>query len=205
MYTLPKLPYSYGALEPYINVETMRIHHSKHHQAYVNKLNETLENFPELTKLPVEELLKDSLSKVPQDVRTGVRKHGGGHANHSFFWQVMGSNSHHLPEGRLAEALKKFGSFSDLQQKFTNAAMGQFGSGWAWLVVDGQGRLEIMSTANQDSPLSKGKIPILGVDVWEHAYYLVYQNRRLDYLQAFWKVVNWNQVEKNFQEATGSK
>ena len=197
---VPKLPYDYNALEPHIDEQTMRIHHDKHHQAYVDKLNAALEKHPELQQKNVEELLKN-LNTVPEDIRTAVRNHGGGHANHSLFWTVMGPRKGGEPKGRLADAIKSaFGGFDAFKEQFSTAAAGQFGSGWAWLAVN-KGKLEIVATSNQDNPVSQGKTPILGVDVWEHAYYLKYQNKRPDYVKAWWNVVNWDEVGKRFEKA----
>ncbi len=197
-HTLPKLPYEYSALEPYIDAKTMEIHHTKHHQAYIDKLNTALEKYPDLAEKPVEELLAD-LNAVPEDVRTAVKNHGGGHYNHSLFWTMMVPNASGTPSGELASAIDStFGSFEDFKKQFADAAAARFGSGWAWLVKNSEGKLEIVSTANQDSPLSEGKIPVLGLDVWEHAYYLTYQNKRPDYVTAFWNVVNWTEVESLF-------
>lgn len=198
-YTLPALPYTYNALEPYIDEKTMVIHHTKHHQAYIDKLNAAVKG-TSFDGKPVEELLRD-LGKIPENIRTAVRNHGGGHANHSFFWQVMGPGKGGMPHGKAVEAITKaFGSFDKFKEEFANAGLNRFGSGWAWLVVD-DGKLKVMSTANQDSPLSEGKVPVLGVDVWEHAYYLKYQQKRADYLAAFWNVVNWDKVEENYKKA----
>jgi len=197
---VPKLPHDYNALEPHIDEQTMRIHHDKHHQAYVDKLNAALEKHPELQQKNVEELLKN-LNTVPEDIRTAVRNHGGGHANHSLFWTVMGPRKGGEPKGRLADAIKSaFGGFDAFKEQFSTAAAGQFGSGWAWLAVN-KGKLEIVATSNQDNPVSQGKTPILGVDVWEHAYYLKYQNKRPDYVKAWWNVVNWDEVGKRFEKA----
>ena len=200
MFTLPELPYAYNALEPYIDEATMRIHHDKHHAAYVKNLNDALLGKDDLLKLPVEELIADIL-KVPEAIRTKVRNNGGGHANHSFFWEIMGpATTGSKPKGKLAEAIDvTFGGFSQFQEKFSTAAVGRFGSGWAWLSVDG-GRLNIEDTPNQDSPRMEGRVPVLGLDVWEHAYYLKYQNMRADYMKAWWNVVNWKEVEKRFDE-----
>jgi Fe-Mn family superoxide dismutase len=177
---------------------TMEIHHGKHHGAYVTNLNKALESAPDLANLPVEELLADGLSKVPENIRTAVRNNGGGHVNHTMFWQIMGPNAGGVPSGKLAAAVNSvFGSFDNFKEKLNAAGMGRFGSGWAWLVKKG-GSLEIISTANQDSPLMDGQSPIMGVDVWEHAYYLKYQNRRAEYLAAWWNVVNWKAVEDRF-------
>ncbi len=200
-FTLPALPYKYDALAPVIDSQTMTIHHTKHHQAYIDKLNAAVADHADLAAMPVESLLK-KLDQIPESIRTAVRNHGGGHANHSLFWKVMQpvSTSSTIPAA-LADAIKsKFSSFDNMREAFNTAAGGQFGSGWAWLVT-GDGGLEIVATANQDSPLSMGKTPILGIDVWEHAYYLNYQNRRADYVAAFWQVVNWDQVGKNFAAA----
>ncbi len=198
-FTLPDLPYAFDALEPYIDKMTMEIHHGKHHGAYVANLNKALEAAPELAGKSLEELLANNLALVPESIRTAVRNNGGGHINHTMFWQIMGPNGGGAPSGNLAAAINStFGSFENFKEKLTAAGMGRFGSGWAWLVRDGGGKLDIYSTANQDSPLMEGKFPILGVDVWEHAYYLKYQNRRAEYLAAWWNVVNWREVEKRF-------
>lgn len=197
MHELAKLTYDYDALEPHIDARTMEIHHSKHHAAYVANLNKALEGHSELQAKGLEELLR-GIDKVPQSIRTAVRNHGGGHANHSLFWRLMGPDAGGEPTGKLADAINRdFGSFSAFKEQFTSTAAGHFGSGWGWL-VKGDGGLEILSTANQDSPLMQGKTPILGVDVWEHAYYLLYQNRRPDYLKSWWNVVDWQAVSKNF-------
>ncbi len=196
-YELPKLPYAYDALEPHIDARTMEIHHTKHHQTYITNLNNALKDEAELGSKSIEELIAD-LSVVPEKVRTAVRNNGGGHANHSFFWQIMGPNGG-SPSGKLAEAINStFGSLDALKEKIGAAGAGRFGSGWAWLIKNKDGALEVMSTPNQDSPLMDGHTPILGVDVWEHAYYLNYQNRRPDYLKAWWNAVNWNEVGKRF-------
>ncbi|HEX4697570.1 MAG TPA: superoxide dismutase [Candidatus Udaeobacter sp.] len=202
-YELPKLPYAYDALEPHIDARTMEIHYTKHHQAYVDNLNKAVKRKTDLDSKSVEDLIRN-LNAVPEDIRTAVRNNGGGHANHSFLWKIMGSNAGGEPTGKLADDIKStFGSFDDFKEKLAAAAAGRFGSGWAWLVVN-NGKLEICSTANQDSPLMgkavagcEGK-PVLGVDVWEHAYYLKYQNRRPDYVKAWWNVVNWDSVAKNY-------
>jgi Fe-Mn family superoxide dismutase len=195
---LPKLSYPYDALEPHIDARTMEIHHTKHHQTYVNGLNTALEKAPELQKKSLEDLL-EGINSVPEAIRTAVRNHGGGHANHSLFWRIMGPKKGGEPRGKLADALKSaFGGFDKFKEQFTAAATTRFGSGWAWLVQAG-GKLEITSTANQDSPLMDGKTPILGLDVWEHAYYLKYQNRRPDYISAWWNVVNWDEVGRRFE------
>jgi superoxide dismutase, Fe-Mn family len=191
-YELPALPYAFDALEPHIDAQTMQIHHGKHHQAYINNLNTALDKFPELQGKPVEELIAD-LNKIPESIRTAVRNNGGGHANHTLFWQIMGPGGG-APTGAIADAITStFGSFDAFKEQINKAGVGRFGSGWAWLVEAG-GKLVIESTANQDSPLMEGKTPILGVDVWEHAYYLKYQNRRPDYLAAWWNTVNWSAV-----------
>jgi Fe-Mn family superoxide dismutase len=195
MFELPKLPYSFDALEPHIDAQTMEIHHGKHHQGYVDKLNAALEGKEDLLAKPVEELLKD-LSSIPEDVRTAVQNNGGGHANHSLFWTSMSPDKTE-PTGKLLDAFNQFGGLENFKEEFTTAATTRFGSGWAWLVVE-DGELAIMSTANQDTPLSEGKTPLLGLDVWEHAYYLQYQNKRPDYVKAFWNVVNWEEVGKRF-------
>ncbi|MDX1630797.1 MAG: superoxide dismutase [Thermoanaerobaculia bacterium] len=201
MHELPDLPYAHDALEPHIDSRTMEIHHGKHHQGYVNKLNNALEGHSDLVGKSLEELLRE-IDRVPEPIRTAVRNSGGGHANHSLFWPVMSPRGGGAPSGDLADALMStFGSFESFQERFNDAATGRFGSGWAWLVVDDDG-LDVESTPNQDSPLMEGKTPILGLDVWEHAYYLHYQNRRADYVQAWWNVVNWEQVSENFENAT---
>ena len=198
---LPDLPYDHDALEPHIDAETMRIHHSKHHQGYVNNLNAALEKHPELADKSLEELLGD-LDSVPEDIRTAVRNNGGGHANHSLFWPCMAPGSGGTPSGELGDTIDStFGSFDAFVEMFSKAAATRFGSGWAWLCVDGNGGLVVTSTANQDNPVSDGLKPILGLDVWEHAYYLNYQNRRPDYVKAWWNVVNWERVSENFAGA----
>lgn len=199
-YTLPDLPYGYDALEPHIDARTMEIHHTKHHQTYIDKLNAALDGKEELSNQSVEDLLRNFAS-VPAELTTPVRNQGGGHANHSLFWQVMSPDGGGEPAGSLASAIdESFGSFSQFQEFFTKTALGQFGSGWAWLVV-ADGKLVSYSLPNQDSPLAAGETPILGVDVWEHAYYLKYQNRRPDYVKAFWNVINWNEVSRRYDEA----
>lgn len=196
-YTLPDLPYAYDALEPYIDVETMHLHHDKHHNTYVTNLNAAIEKYPELGEKTVEELISD-MSAIPEDIRTAVRNNGGGHANHSFFWEILAPNAGGAPTGAIKEAIDTtFGSFDKLKEEFKTAATGRFGSGWAWLVLN-DGKLEITSTPNQDSPLMDGQTPVLGLDVWEHAYYLKYKNVRPDYIEAFWNLVNWDQVNKHF-------
>jgi len=200
-YELPPLPYPFAALEPHIDAKTMEIHHDKHHQAYITNANNALKDYPELAAKPVEELLAN-LSAVPEGIRTVVRNNAGGHANHSFFWKILGPNAGGSPKGKLADAINStFGSFDQFKEKFQAAAVGRFGSGWAWLVLNKQGKLEITSTPNQDTPISDGLKPIFGVDVWEHAYYLLYQNRRPDYLKAYWNVVKWDEVEKHCEAA----
>ena len=199
---LPELGYAYDALESHIDARTMEIHHSKHHAAYTFKLNAAIEGNSELEDLPVDELLAD-LGALSEEIRTAIRNNGGGYANHTFFWTVMSPRGGSEPGGELAEAINStFGSFDQFKEKFSAAAAGQFGSGWAWLVVDGTGVLKVYSTANQDSPLSEGDEPILCLDVWEHAYYLNYQNRRPDYIEAWWNVVDWDQVASYYTEAS---
>ncbi len=206
-YELPPLPYANAALEPSIDAKTMEIHHDKHHATYVTNLNKALESAPELSSKSIEELISD-LSAVPEAIRGPVRNNGGGHANHSFFWKTLGKEAGGAPTGKLAEAINaKFGSFDEFKAKFEAAGLARFGSGWAWLIVNPAKELEIVSTANQDSPLmgkaiagTEGK-PVLGVDVWEHAYYLNYQNRRADYLKAVWDVISWEAVGKNYEAA----
>jgi len=201
-FELAPLPYAFHALEPVIDADTMRLHHGKHHANYVANLNAALERAPGLRGIPLEKLLAD-LAAVPEDIRTAVRNHGGGHANHTLFWQCLtpGGTS---PEGPLAKALETaFGSFERFKEEFTRTALGVFGSGWAWLVLD-RGRLAITATANQDSPISQGQVPLFGVDVWEHAYYLRYQNRRAEYVANLWSIVNWRFVTKAWQAAQGA-
>ncbi len=199
-HTLPELPYAYTALEPHIDALTMEIHYSKHHQAYINNLNAALEKHPSLFEKSVEELVAD-LDQVPEDIRTAVRNNGGGHLNHSMFWEIMAPNAGGKPSSALtAEIEKAFGSFEEFQRQFSQAGLSRFGSGWVWLIAD-EGKLSIMSTANQDNPVTEGKTPILGCDVWEHAYYLKFQNKRADYLASWWNVVNWSEVEKRWKEA----
>ena len=200
-FTLPPLPYAYDALVPHIDAKTMEIHHTKHHQAYINNANKALEAHPTLAAKSVEALISD-LAAVPDDIRTAIRNNAGGHANHSLFWTVMGPGAGGEPSGALAEAINStFGSLATFKEKFTAAATTRFGSGWAWLSSD-KGKLVVESTANQDSPLMEGRTPILGLDVWEHAYYLNYQNRRPDYIGAFWNVVNWPEVARRFADAS---
>ncbi len=200
-FTLPPLPYAFDALEPYIDKTTMEIHHGKHHNAYVTNLNKALESAPELGKKTLEELLANNCAVVPEKIRTAVRNNAGGHINHTMFWEIMGPKGGGEPTGKLAEAIRNtFGGFEQFKQKVTEAGMGRFGSGWAWLVSQ-NGKLEIFSTANQDSPVMEGKYPVMGVDVWEHAYYLKYQNRRNEYLAAWWNTLNWREIEKRFAAA----
>jgi Fe-Mn family superoxide dismutase len=199
-FELPQLPYAYDALEPHIDKETMNIHHTKHHNAYVTNLNGALEGNEELLSKSVEEVIAN-LDAVPEAARTAVRNNGGGHANHSLFWSILSPNGGGEPTGELAEAISsKFGSYENFKEEFAKAAATRFGSGWAWLAVN-NGELEVMSTPNQDSPIMEGKTPILGLDVWEHAYYLNYQNRRPDYINSFWNVVNWDEVSKLYSAA----
>ena len=200
-YELPPLPYPFAALEPHIDAKTMEIHHGKHHQTYITNANNALKDHPQLAAKPAEELLAN-LSVVPEAIRTVVRNNAGGHANHTFLWKILGPNAGGSPTGKLAEAINStFGSFDQFKEKFQAAGAGRFGSGWAWLVLNKQGKLEITSTPNQDSPIIDGLKPIFGADVWEHAYYLLYQNRRPDYLKAYWNVVNWDAVGKNYEAA----
>jgi len=197
-YELPELPYAYDALEPHIDKETMNIHHTKHHNTYVTNVNAPLEGHEDLASKSVEELISD-LNAVPEEIRTAVRNNGGGHANHSLFWKLLSPNGGGNPTGALGEAINsKFGSFDEFKEKFAAAGKTRFGSGWAWLVLS-NGELEITSTPNQDSPLMEGKTPLLGLDVWEHAYYLKYQNKRPDYINAFWNVVNWEEVSNRYE------
>jgi len=203
-HTVPALPYDYAALEPFIDAETMHLHHDKHHQAYVNNLNAALEKHPNLAGKSVDDLMRD-LAQVPEDIKSTVRNNGGGHSNHSMFWTIMGpANTHGIggaPSGEIADQIKKdFGDFDAFKKTFNETTAKQFGSGWGWLVFSA-GKLKVITTANQDSPLSQGLYPILGNDVWEHAYYLKYQNRRPDYLAAWWNVVNWAEVNKRFASA----
>jgi Fe-Mn family superoxide dismutase len=202
MHELPKLPYAFDALEPHIDARTMEIHHDKHHAAYVTNLNKALEAHPELQSKSAEDLVRD-LNALPESIRGAVRNHGGGHLNHSLFWEIMGPGGGGSPSGELAAAIDQaFGSLATFKEKLSAAAMGQFGSGWGWLVLKG-GKLEVVARPNQDSPLMDGSTPLLGVDVWEHAYYLKYQNRRGDYLQAWWNVVRWSEVADRFRRAGG--
>ena len=200
-HTLPALGYAYDALEPHIDALTMEIHHSRHHQTYITNLNAALAELPELAALPVDELLA-RFDSLPVSVQGAVRNHGGGHANHSLFWQVMSPQGGGEPGGELAEAITRdLGGLDAFKQAFTQAALSRFGSGWAWLVVDQSGKLQVVSSANQDSPLMEGLVPILGLDVWEHAYYLKYQNKRPDYIAAFYKVIDWAEVARRYRQA----
>jgi Fe-Mn family superoxide dismutase len=199
-FTLPELPYAYDALEAAIDAKTMEIHHTKHHATYIEKLNAALAGKDKWAKKTIEELLSD-LDAVPKDIRMAVRNHGGGHYNHSFFWPLLSPDGGGEPKGKLGKAIDKtFKNFDGFRQEFEKAATGQFGSGWAWLVRDSKGKLSITALPNQDTPLSEGKTPVLGLDVWEHAYYLKYQNKRPDYIAAFWNVVNWQEVERRYLE-----
>ena len=197
MHELPKLPYAYDALEPYIDAKTMEIHHTKHHQAYVDKLNAAIKG-TKFENMDVNELLK-KINEVPENIRTAVRNHGGGHSNHSFFWQIMAPNAGGEPHGHVGDAITKtFGDFGKFKEEFQNAGLNRFGSGWAWLVVN-NGKLEVCSTPNQDSPTMEGKLPILGVDVWEHAYYLKWQQQRNKYIESWWNAINWKKVNELFE------
>jgi superoxide dismutase, Fe-Mn family len=203
-FSLPDLPYDYNALEPHIDEQTMRIHHTKHHQTYVNNLNAALEKHPDFDAGDDIDALLRRFDSVPEEIKTAVRNNGGGHANHSLFWRVMGPDGGGEPTGALGEAMRSaFGDMASFKEKFANAAKGRFGSGWAWLVVGQGGGVEVTDTANQDSPLMNGQTPILGLDVWEHAYYLNYQNRRPDYIDAWWNVVNWDEVARRYEAARG--
>lgn len=200
-HTLPDLPYAHDALEPHIDARTMEIHHGKHHQGYVNNLNAALADQGDLAAEKVEKVLRE-INSVPESIRTAVRNNGGGHANHSLFWTIMSPNGSGTPSGDLAGAIDSaFGSFEEFKSSFSTAAGTRFGSGWAWLVRTASGDLQVYSTANQDSPYMQGDTPVMGLDVWEHAYYLNYQNRRPDYVSAFWSVVNWEEVAHNFKNA----
>jgi Fe-Mn family superoxide dismutase len=202
-FTLPDLPYDFAALEPHIDATTMTIHHDKHHAAYVNNVNKALESYPDLQEKTVWELIRD-LDKVPEEIRTVVRNNGGGHANHSLFWETMSPRGGGEPVGELGEAIEAtFGSFEAFKEQFSKAAVGQFGSGWAWLVLKPDDSLAVVSTANQDNPITSGMVPLLGVDVWEHAYYLKYQNRRPDYVAAWWNVVHWPYVQAMYERRPG--
>ncbi|HET6936653.1 MAG TPA: superoxide dismutase [Candidatus Angelobacter sp.] len=198
---VPALPYAYNALEPYIDEQTMHLHHDKHHAAYVSKLNAAIEKHPELGSKSPEDLLRN-LNAVPEDVRTAVRNNGGGHVNHTMFWQIMGPKKGGNPSGAIGEVINKgFGSFDAFKEKFETAGANQFGSGWVWLVRTKSGEFKVTSTPNQDNPMSNGEFPVMGNDVWEHAYYLKYQNRRPDYLKAWWNVVNWDEINKRLSQA----
>ena len=198
---VPALPYAYNALEPYIDEQTMHLHHDKHHAAYVSKLNAAIEKHPELGSKSPEDLLRN-LNAVPEDVRTAVRNNGGGHVNHTMFWQIMGPKKGGNPTGAIGEVINKgFGSFDAFKEKFETAGANQFGSGWVWLVRTKSGEFKVTSTPNQDNPMSNGEFPVMGNDVWEHAYYLKYQNRRPDYLKAWWNVVNWDEINKRLSQA----
>ena len=197
-HSLPPLPYAFNALEPHIDARTMEIHHGKHHQAYVTNLNAALDKHPELHSKSIEDLLK-GINSVPEDIRTAVRNNGGGHANHTMFWEIMGPDGGGAPSGAIGDAINSsFGGFDKLKEEFKKAAIGRFGSGWAW-VIDNGGKLVVESSANQDSPLMEGKKIVFGIDVWEHAYYLNYQNRRPDYVDAWWNVVNWDAINKRLR------
>jgi Fe-Mn family superoxide dismutase len=197
-FTLPPLPYAFDALEPYIDKQTMEIHHDKHHAAYVTNLNKALEQAPALQDKPIEALLADNCSILPEQIQTAVRNNGGGHVNHSMFWTILAPNAGGNPTGNVAQAINStFGSFDQFKEKFNAAATTRFGSGWAWLVKNSKG-IQIISSANQDSPIMEGNFPVMGLDVWEHAYYLKYQNRRPEYIAAWWSVVNWAEIEKRF-------
>lgn len=200
-YELPDLPYDYNALEPYIDAQTMQTHHDKHHATYVTKLNAAVEKQSELQSMSPEELIRN-LSNVPQDVRTAVRNNGGGHVNHTMFWQIMGPNGGGEPTGSVGDAIKStFGSFDSFKQEFNNTSANHFGSGWVWLVRSSGGQLQVVDTLNQDNPMSEGHYPIMGNDLWEHAYYLKYQNRKAEYFDAWWNVINWDEVNKRFEQA----
>jgi len=200
-YEVPPLPYPYDALEPYIDTKTMEVHHDKHHAGYVSKVNAALEGHADLASKPIEQVLRN-IKSVPEDIRQAVINNGGGHANHTLFWQIMGPEKGGQPKGDVADEIKKiFGDFSKFKDQFSKTAATRFGSGWAWLIVDGKGKLDIYSTANQDSPLMQGHTPILGLDVWEHAYYLKYQNRRPEYIEAWWNAVNWGMVQELYTAA----
>ena len=202
-YELPPLPYDYSALEPYIDTQTMQLHHDKHHQAYVTAVNNALKDQSQFASLPIEDLIR-RLNEVPESIRTVVRNNGGGHVNHSMFWQIMKPNGGGEPTGALASAIQStFGSFDAFKTAFNDAGVKRFGSGWAWLILDSSGKLQVTSTANQDSPFMDGNYPVMGNDVWEHAYYLKYQNRRPDYLNAWWNVVNWDEISRRYQQGGG--
>lgn len=197
-YSLPNLPYSYDALEPYIDKMTMEIHHTKHHQTYINNLNSALEKYPEFHNLELEQILKN-LNQLPEEIRSSVRNNGGGHYNHSLFWEIMKPNGGGEPQGELRKAIEEnFGSFENFKNLFSETAIKHFGSGWAWLVLTSEKKLKVYSLLNQDNPLMNGDLPIMGLDVWEHAYYLKYQNRRAEYVQNWWNIVNWEKIEENY-------
>lgn len=200
---LPKLSFSYDALEPFMDAKTVEIHYTKHHQAYLDNFNKTLAKHPELAEKPVDELL-DNVNEIPEDIRQAIINHGGGYWNHSFFWSILKKDT--MPKGELLQAIDSdFGSFSDFKEQFRNAALTQFGSGWAWLVLNKEGKLEVVKTSNQDNPISQGKIPLLVIDVWEHAYYLKYKNLRADYIDNFFQIINWDQVAKYYGEAKNGR
>ena len=202
-FELPPLPYDYSALEPYIDTQTMQLHHDKHHQAYVTALNNALKDQAQFASLSLEELMR-RINEVPESIRTIVRNNGGGHINHTMFWQIMKPNGGGEPTGTIASAIQSaFGSFDAFKTAFNDAGVKRFGSGWAWLILDSSGKLQITSTANQDSPFMDGNYPVMGNDVWEHAYYLKYQNRRPDYLNAWWNVVNWDEISRRYQQGGG--
>ena len=202
-FSLPPLPYDYAALEPYIDRETMQFHHDRHHAAYVRNLNAAVDKHPEFKSLSAAQLIQQ-LDNLPEDIRTTVRNNGGGHLNHSMFWEIMSPNGGGAPTGAIATAINQaFGNFDAFKQAFNNAGKKRFGSGWAWLVLDSNNQLQVISTSNQDSPLMQGMFPIMGNDVWEHAYYLTYRNRRGDYLEAWWNVVNWDEVNRRYAQALG--
>jgi Fe-Mn family superoxide dismutase len=202
-FELPPLPYDYSALEPYIDTQTMQLHHDKHHQAYVTALNNALKDQAQFASLSLEELMR-RINEVPESIRTIVRNNGGGHINHTMFWQIMKPNGGGEPTGAIASAIQSaFGSFDAFKTAFNDAGVKRFGSGWAWLILDSSGKLQITSTANQDSPFTDGNYPVMGNDVWEHAYYLKYQNRRPDYLNAWWNVVNWDEISRRYQQGGG--
>ena len=204
-FELPPLPYDYSALEPYIDTQTMQIHHDKHHQAYVTNVNNALQGHDQLASMSVDDLLRN-IHQVPESIRTAVRNNAGGHSNHSMFWNIMKPNGGGEPTGDLASAIQQaFGSFDAFKTAFNDAGVKRFGSGWAWLVLDSSGKLQVISTANQDSPLMDGLYPVMGNDVWEHAYYLKYQNRRPDYLNAWWNVVNWDEVARRYGQGRGGR
>jgi Fe-Mn family superoxide dismutase len=204
-FELPPLPYDYNALEPYIDTQTMQIHHDKHHQAYVTNLNNALQGQDQLASMPVDDLLRN-INQVPDSIRTAVRNNAGGHSNHTMFWNIMKPNGGGQPTGDLASAIQQvFGSFDAFKAALNDAGTKRFGSGWAWLVLDSSGKLQVISTANQDSPLMDGLYPVMGNDVWEHAYYLKYQNRRPEYLNAWWNVVNWDEVARRYEQARSGR